>query len=33
LAWNFEKEIIKDLKKYNFKGKFLLPLPTKIRLI
>ena len=33
LAWNFEKEIIKDLKKNNFKGKFLLPLPTKIRLI
>lgn len=33
LAWNFRKEIIEDLKKNNFKGKFLLPLPNKIRLI
>lgn len=33
LAWNFEKEIIKDLKKNNFKGKFLLPLPNKLRLV
>ena len=33
LAWNFKKEIIKDLKKNNFKGKFLLPLPNKIKLI
>ncbi len=32
LAWNFEKEIISDLKKNNFKGNFLLPLPNKIRL-
>ena len=33
LAWNFKKEIIEDLKINKFKGKFLLPLPNKIRLI
>lgn len=30
LAWNFKKEIIADLKRNGFKGKFLIPLPNKI---
>ena len=33
LAWNFKKEIIKDLKNKGFKGKFLLPLPNKIEIL
>ena len=31
LAWNFKKEIISDLKKLNFKGKVLVPLPRTIK--
>lgn len=31
LAWNFRDEIIKDLKKQGYKGKFLLPLPNKVQ--
>ena len=30
LAWNFKNEIINDLKKNGYKGKFLVPLPNKI---
>ena len=33
LAWNFAKEIIKDLKKDGYKGKFLIPLPKKTKRI
>ena len=33
LAWNFKKEIIKDLRDKGFKGKFLLPLPNKIKIL
>lgn len=32
LAWNFKKEILHDLKKNGYKGKFLIPLPNKIKL-
>lgn len=33
LAWNFKSEIIKDLRSRGFKGKFLLPLPNKIKIL
>ena len=33
LAWNFKKEIIADLRSRGFSGKFILPLPNKIRII
>lgn len=33
LAWNFKSEIVRDLKKNGFKGKFLLPLPNKIKIL
>jgi len=33
LAWNFKKEIIKDLKGRGFSGKFILPLPNKTKII
>jgi len=32
LAWNFKKEIIKELKKLKFVGKVLIPLPNKIKI-
>ena len=31
LAWNFEKEIIRDLKNDGFNGKFIVPLPNEPR--
>ena len=33
LAWNFKEEIIKDLKKLKFKGKVIIPLPRKTKII
>ncbi len=33
LAWNFKTEIVKDLRRNGFKGKFLLPLPNKITML
>lgn len=33
LAWNFKEEIIKDLKKLKFKGKVIVPLPRKTKII
>lgn len=33
LAWNFKKEILKFLKKNNFKGKIIQPLPNKLQII
>ena len=33
LAWNFSNEIINDLRKKKYKGKFIVPLPRKIKLI
>jgi hypothetical protein len=33
LAWNFRSEIVRDLRKNGFKGKFLLPLPNKIKIL
>ena len=32
LAWNFKREIIKDLKKLKFSGKIILPLPNKTKI-
>ena len=31
LAWNFEKEIIRDLKQDGYKGEFIVPLPNDPR--
>ena len=31
LAWNFEQEIIAELKAAGFKGKVIVPLPEPIR--
>ena len=33
LAWNFRSEIVRDLRKNGFKGRFLLPLPNKIKIL
>ena len=33
LAWNFTKEIIKDVKKSGYKGRVIIPLPTNIKII
>jgi hypothetical protein len=32
LAWNFENEIISDLKSHNFNGEFIIPLPNQTRI-
>ena len=32
LAWNFEKEIISDLRSKNYNGKFIVPLPNTPRI-
>ena len=29
LAWNFKKEILKELRSLGYKGKIILPLPLK----
>lgn len=31
LAWNFKKEILKELRSLGYKGKIILPLPFKIK--
>ena len=31
LAWNFEEEVISDLRSYNYTGEFIVPLPNKPR--
>ena len=31
LAWNFEEEIISDLRSQNYDGNFIVPLPNQIR--
>ena len=33
LAWNFKKEILRELKSLGYKGKIILPLPFKIKLL
>lgn len=33
LAWNFEQEIIKDLRSSGFKGDIIVPLPNEVRVI
>ena len=33
LAWNFQEEIVKDLRASGFKGKFIVPLPNKVCVI
>lgn len=33
LAWNFKKEILKELRSLGYKGKIILPLPFKIKLL
>ena len=33
LAWNFEKEIVEEIKALGFKGKIIIPLPFEIRVI
>jgi len=33
LAWNFKREIMRDLNKIGYKGKYLLPLPNKIQFL
>ena len=33
LAWNFTKEIIKDVKKSGYKGRVIIPLPNNIKII
>lgn len=33
LAWNFEQEIIKDLRSSGFKGDIIVPLPNQVRVI
>lgn len=33
LAWNFEKEIISDLRKNGFKGPIIVPLPNQVRIL
>ena len=30
LAWNFKKEIIKEIQSHGFSGRIILPLPKKI---
>jgi len=32
LAWNFEEEIVRDLRADGFKGEFIVPLPNKVRI-
>ena len=32
LAWNFKKEVIKELKKMRFVGKIIIPLPNVIKM-
>ena len=27
LAWNFQDEIVKELREFDFKGEFIIPLP------
>ena len=31
LAWNFEEEIVRDLRADGFKGEFIVPLPNEVR--
>ena len=33
LAWNFENEIVEEIKSLGFKGKIIIPLPLEIRVI
>ena len=33
LAWNFQDEIIKEIKSLGFKGKVIIPLPFKIKIL
>jgi hypothetical protein len=32
LAWNFEEEIVQDLRKSGFKGDIIVPLPNKVHI-
>ena len=32
LAWNFEDEIISDLRSQNYNGEFIIPLPNQPRI-
>ena len=33
LAWNFQEEIVKELRANGYKGKFIVPLPNKVNVI
>ena len=33
LAWNFEEEIVKELRYRGYKGRFIIPLPNKVSVI
>ncbi|MCW8899148.1 MAG: class I SAM-dependent methyltransferase, partial [Gammaproteobacteria bacterium] len=33
LAWNFEDEVVKELKAQGYKGKFIIPLPYKTHIL
>ena len=32
LAWNFQEEIINDLRSFGYQGQFIVPLPGEPRL-
>ena len=32
LAWNFQEEIVEDLRAAGYKGKFIVPLPNKVNI-
>ena len=33
LAWNFENEILDNIRQLGYQGKILVPLPNKVKII